>query len=111
MAPDVGRPDRLIVISEAEVATSFVAVLLPPAVVPPLVSFVAPVVTDAVVVAGAVGVPDTEQEIDAPIATVAGVVGVQVPTVTPTGRPEIEHVAFAAVAVAEAEFVQRMVPE
>lgn len=76
-----------------------------------MVSLVAPVVTDAVVVPGAVGVPETEQEIDAPTATVAGGVGVQVPTVTPGGSPEIEHVAFEALAVAVAEFVHRMVPE
>lgn len=97
--------------SDADVVTAFVAVLLPPAVVPPFVSLVAPVVTDAVVVPDAVGVPDTAQEIEAPIAIVAGGVGVQVPTVTPGGRPEMEHVAFVALAAAAAEFVQRTVPE
>lgn len=96
--------------SDATVATAFVAVLLPPAVVPPLVSLVAPVVTDAIVVPDAVGVPDTEHEMNAPAATVAGGVGVHVPTVTPGGRPLMLHVALVALAVAEALLVQRIVP-
>ena len=93
------KPDKLIDISEATVATALVAVLLPPAVVPPLVSLVAPVVTDAVVVPDAVGVPETEHVIDAPAATVAGGVGVHVPTVTPGGRPLMLQVALVALAI------------
>jgi hypothetical protein len=75
-----------------------------------LVSLVAPVITEAVVTAGAVGIPDTGHEMLAPIATLAGAAGVQIPTVTPAGRPETAHVAFAAAAVADALFVHKMVP-
>ena len=83
--------------------------LLPPAVVPPLLSLVAPVVTVTVTAPEVVGVPDTGQD-DAPAATVAGGTGVQAPTVTPAGRPEMLHVAAVAVAVAVPLLVQRMVP-
>lgn len=108
--PDVGRPDRLIDMSDALVATVAVAVLLPPVPVPPFVSFVAPVVAVTVVVPVAVGVPDTGQEMLAPIATVAGGVGVQVPTVTPGGRPVMLQLALIAAPVADALFVHSTVP-
>jgi hypothetical protein len=97
-------------ISEPATATAFVAVLLPPPVVPPLVSFAAPVEAVTVEVLAAVGVPETVQEMLAPTATVAGGVGVQVPTVTPGGRPETEHIAFTALAVAVALLVHLTVP-
>ena len=93
------------------VVTDAVVELLPPVVVPPLVSLVAPVVTVRVVDPGAVGVPETEHEMLDPAVTVAGGVGVQVPTVTPGGKPEIAHVAPVAEAVAVALFVQENVPE
>ena len=98
-------------ISEPDVALDWVAVVLPPDVVPPLVSLVAPVVTVAVVVPLAVGVPLTGQEMLEPAATVAGGAGVQVPTVTPGGRPETEHVADVALAVASELLVHLTVPE
>jgi hypothetical protein len=104
-------PLRLIDISDPVVTTSFVAALLPPDVVPPLVSFVAPVCTDTVDVATVVGVPETGHDMLAPIATVAGATGVQAPTVTPAGNPLIAHVAFEAGAVAAALLVQSIVPE
>ena len=63
--------------SEPAVAICCVAVLLPPAVVPPLTSLVAPVVTDAVVVPDAVGVPLTGQLMLAPGATEALCGGVE----------------------------------
>lgn len=106
----VGRPLRLMLMSEASTATGLVAVLLPPPVVPPLMSLVAPV--DAVTVdePGAVGIPETAHEMLAPATTVVGGVGVQTPTVTPGGRPETEQVAFVALAVAVALLVHLMVP-
>jgi hypothetical protein len=97
--------------SEPATATACVAVLLPPPVVPPLVSFVAPVATVTVLEPVAVGVPDTAQEMLAPAATVAGGVGVHRPTVTPGGRPEIAHDALVALAVAAALLVHFTVPE
>jgi hypothetical protein len=101
----------LIDISDPDVTTAFVTVLLPPAVVPPLVSFVAPVWTDAVVDPEAVGVPLTAHEMLEPAAIVAGGVGVQLPTVTPAGNPLIAHVAFVADAVAVALLVHKTAPE
>jgi hypothetical protein len=106
----VGRPLRLMLISEASTATGLVAVLLPPPVVPPLMSLVAPVEAVTVDEPGAVGIPETAHEMLVPTATVAGGVGVQTPTVTPGGRPETEHVAFVALAVAVALLVHLMVP-
>ena len=106
----VGKPDKSGVMSEPTVAIVCVAELLPPVVVPPLVSLVAPVMTDAVVLAAAVGVPETGQMILAPATTVAGAVGVHVPTVTPAGSPEIAHDALSALAVALALLVHLMVP-
>jgi hypothetical protein len=106
----VGKPARLMPISEPETATAFVAVLLPPPVVPPLLSLVAPVETDTVEDPGPVGVPETGHEILAPAATVAGGVGVQVPTVTPGGRPVMLHVAAVALCVAVALFVHLIAP-
>ena len=82
--------------SEPVGATVLVSVLLPPDVVPPLVSLVAPVVTETVALAVDVGVPETVHEIELPEAMVAGGVGVQVPTVTPAGRPVIAQVAPTA---------------
>jgi hypothetical protein len=75
-----------------------------------LVSLVAPVCTDTVTDPDAVGVPETLHEIDAPAATVAGGVGVHVPTVTPAGSPLIAHVAALADALAPALFVHSTVP-
>lgn len=40
----------------------------------------------------------------------AGGVGVQVPTVTPGGNPEMLHVALVALAVADALLVHLIVP-
>lgn len=97
--------------SEPVVVTGLVAVLLPPVVVPPLESLVAPVDTETVVAPDAVGVPLTGHEMLAPAATVAGGVGVQVPAVTPGGRPEMAQDAAVALAVAVALLVQRIVPE
>jgi hypothetical protein len=97
-------------ISEPDTATAFVAVLLPPAVVPPLLSFDAPVVAVTVDDPGAVGVPLMGHDRLAPTAIVAGGVGVQAPTVTPGGRPVTAHVAFAALAVAVALLVHFTVP-
>jgi hypothetical protein len=106
----VGNPVRLMLMSEPDTATALVAVLLPPPDVPPLVSFVAPVEAVTVDEPSAVGVPETAQEMLAPAATVAGGVGVHVPTVTPGGRPETEQLAFVALAVADALFVHLTVP-
>jgi hypothetical protein len=98
--------------SEAVVTTDMVALLLPPEVGPPLVSFVAPVITEAVAVAGAVGIPETGHEIDAPMANdAAGSVGEHEPTVTPGGRPVMAHETFVAAAVAVELFVHNTVPE
>jgi hypothetical protein len=83
---------------------------LPPVVVPPFVSFVAPVVTETVGSPLVVGVPLTGQVIVPPGATLAGAVGVQVPTVTPGGRPLTLHVAFSAVPVADGLFRQTTEP-
>ena len=106
----VGRPEMSGTMSEPTAAMSLVAELLPPVVVPPLMSLVAPVATVTVVVPVAVGVPETEQEMLAPAATVAGGVGEQTPTVTPGGRPEIEQDAAVALVVAVAELVHFTVP-
>ena len=97
--------------SAPSVATPLVAELLPPAVVPPLLSLVAPVTAVTVLVPVVVGVPVTGHEMLAPIATVAGVAGVQAPTVTPAGKPEIAQVALVAAAVAVALLVHLIVPE
>jgi hypothetical protein len=75
-------------------------------------SLLALVVTDAVVVPCAVGVPETAQEIDAPMASEAtGVGGLQTPSVTPGGKPVTLHVTAVAAAVADALLVQSTVPE
>jgi hypothetical protein len=105
-----GSPERLMLISEPDTATAFVAVLLPPLVTPPFVSLSAPV--DAVTVdePAAVGVPATVHEMLLPAAIVAGGVGVHVPTVTPGGNPETEHVVLVALAVAVALLVHLIVP-
>ena len=97
--------------SEPTVATALTAELLPPAVVPPLISLVAPVVAVTVLVPAATGVPLIGHEMLTPAATVAGVAGVQAPIVTPAGRPEIAQVAFVAAAVADALLVHLSVPE
>lgn len=96
--------------SEPVATIACVAVLLPPDVVPPLTSLTAPVVTVTDVVPVAVGVPLTGHEMLAPGATVAGAVGVQVPTLTPGGRPLTEQVALVALAVAVALLVHFTVP-
>ena len=100
----------MMLMSEAAVAMACVAVLLPPAVVPPLESLVPPVVTVTVVEPLADGVPLTGQEMLVPAATVAGGAGVQVPTVTPGGRPVTAQVAAVALAVAVALLVHLIVP-
>jgi hypothetical protein len=105
-----GKPARLMLMSEPETATALVAVLLPPADVPPLLSLAAPVVAVTVEEPGPVGVPDTGHEMLAPAAIVAGGVGVQAPTVTPGGKPDTPHVAAAALCVAVALFVHLIVP-
>ena len=97
--------------SEPVVVIGLVAVLLPAVVVPPLESLLAPVETVTVVEPGAVGVPETGQEMLAPAATVAGGAGVHVPTVTPGGRPEMAHDADVALAVAALLLVHKIVPE
>ena len=75
-----------------------------------LPSLVAPVVPVAVMVAGAVGVPETVHVIVAPGATVAaGTVGEQV-VVSPAGSPETEQVAFVAVSAGDAALVHANVP-
>lgn len=79
-------------------------------VVPPLTSLVAPVVAVTVLEPGAVGVPETGQEMLAPAATVAGGVGVHAPTVTPGGKPETVQVALRALAEAETLLVHLSVP-
>jgi hypothetical protein len=106
----VGKPLRSILISEPTTATAFVALLLPPLVARPLVSLTAPVVTATVFEPAAVGVPETGHEMLAPAATVAGGAGVQVPTVTPGGKPVTAQVALVALAVAVALFVHKIVP-
>jgi hypothetical protein len=105
-----GRPARLMLMSEPTVAMACVAVLLPPVPVLPFVSLVAPVLTDAVAVPDAVGVPVTGQLMLAPAATVAGGTGVHVPTVTPGGRPVTAQDALVAAAVADALLVHLTVP-
>jgi hypothetical protein len=107
----VDKPVRSGTMSDATVAMTGDALLLPPAVVPPTVSLVAPVETETVVEPGAVGMPDTGQEIEAPAASDAtGSGGVHVPTVTPGGRPVTEHVGLIAAAVDNALFVHNTVP-
>jgi hypothetical protein len=98
-------------ISEPLVAIAAVALLLPVEVVPPLTSFVAPVVAVSVDEPAAVGVPETGHEMLAPAATVAGGSGAHVPTVTPGGRPEMAQEALIALAVAAALLVHLSVPE
>ena len=95
----VGRPLRSMLMSEPDTASACVAVLLPPEPLPPVVSLVAPVEAVRVALPGAVGVPLTGHEMLAPAATVAGRVGVQVPTVTPAGLAHMEDSARAAIAM------------
>jgi hypothetical protein len=103
----VGKPASEIAISELLVVTGLVATSLAG-----LVSLMAEVVTDAVVVPVAVGVPVTGQEMDAPMASEAtGVVGVHGPTVTPGGKPVTAHITFKPAAVAVALLVHLMTPE
>lgn len=106
----VGNPARLILMSEPVVLIGAVAVLLPPDVVPPLVSLVAPVVAVTVDAPDAVGVPLTAQEMELPAASVTGGVGVQLVTETPGGKPVTAQVAFSALAVAPALLVHLTVP-
>ena len=83
--------------------------MLPPVVVPPLMSLVAPVVKVNGDVPGAVGVPVTLQVMAAPMATVplVGTVGVQL-VLKPAGKPAIAQVAptLAAAVAAGAVLVQ-----
>jgi hypothetical protein len=96
--------------SEPLTVTAAVAVLLPPPVAPPLVSFVAPVVTVTVGTPFVVGVPLTGHVIVPPGAMLAGAVGAQTPTVTPGGKPLTLHVALSAVPVALALFRHTIEP-
>ena len=105
-----GSPVRSGTISDAVVVMIPVAELLPPVVVPPTLSFEAPVVAVKVVAPMAVGVPVTGQEMLVLGATVAGGAGVQVPTVTPGGSPLMAHVAAVALTVASAVLVHLRVP-
>ena len=107
----MGNALRLIDISDALVAIAVVVELLPPDVVPPFVSLVAPVVAVTVVEPDAVGVPLTGQLMLDPGATDAGGTGAQVPTVTPGGKPLTAQVALSALAVALELFVHLTVPE
>lgn len=97
--------------SEPDTATDLVVVLLPADPVPPLISLIAPVVAVTVTAPAAVGVPLTAHEMLAPAATLAGGTGLQVPTETPAGSPEITQVALVAEAVAVALLVHLTVPE
>jgi hypothetical protein len=106
----VGKPDISMLISEPLTVTGAAAVLLPPVVVPPFVSFVAPVVTVTVGVPFVVGVPLTGHVIVPPGAMLAGAVGVQVPTVTPGGNPVTLQVALSADPVAVGLFRQTIEP-
>ena len=106
-----GKPATLMLMSELVGASTTDAELLPPDVVPPLLSLGAPVVTVTVLDAVEVGVPVTGQLMLVPTATVAGGNGAQVPTVKPAGNPVTEHVAEVALAVAAAALVHLMVPE
>ena len=67
-------------------------------------------VTVTVLLPNVAGVPLTGHEMLAPAAIVAGGAGVQVPTVTPGGRPETVQLAAVAAAVALALFVHLIVP-
>ena len=87
----VGSADKSTLISDPTVVIVFVVWLLPPVVVPPLVSLVAPVVAVSTIAPAAVGVPLTGQLMLAPAAM--GGLGEQAPTVTPGGRPLTEQVA------------------
>jgi hypothetical protein len=103
--------ERSMLMSELDGVSVAVVWLLPPVVVPPLLSLVAPVVTITGVDVLDVGVPVTAQEMLWPTASEAtGVVGVQAPRDKPAGRAETEHVAFVAAAEAFALFVHLMVP-
>ena len=106
-----GKPVRLMLMSEPATASACVTLLLPPAVVPPFVSFTAPVTVVTLTLPEVVGVPLIAQDMLLPAATVAGGAGVQLVTVTPAGKPEIEHVAEVAAAVAVPLLVHFTVPE
>ena len=102
--------DRSMLMSELDGVSVLVDWLLPPDVMPPLLSLVAPVVTTTGLGAFDVGVPETVHEMEAPMATVAGVAGTQPVTVTPAGNPATEQEALMADAVAVALLVHLMVP-
>ena len=105
----VGKPPRLMLMSDPAGDSVLVEVLLPPFVVPPLASFDAPVTTLTVLGEADVGVPDTGQLMLAPAATAVGGKGVHAPTVKPAGRPDTAHVA--AVALDAPALVHKIVPE
>jgi hypothetical protein len=105
-----GRPAKLMLISELAGAKVAVAELLPPLLVPPLESLVAPVVTTTALDAAVVGVPVTGHEMLEPGATVAGGAGEQAPSTRPAGRPDTAHDALVAEAVAEPLLVHLMAP-
>jgi hypothetical protein len=109
----VGMPAKDGTMSEPVVTMLLVTVLLPPFVVPPLMSLAAPVVKDSGAIPTAVGVPVTVQVIAAPTATVAkvGTAGKQT-VVKPVASPVIAQVApiLAAAVAAGAVLVHVKVP-
>jgi hypothetical protein len=108
-----GIPTKDGTMSEPVVTMELVALLLPPVVMPPLPSLVAPVVSVRGEVPTAVGVPLTVHVMAAPIArgAVVNTVGRHA-TVKPTGSPAIAQVApaLAAAVAAGAVLVQVKVP-
>jgi hypothetical protein len=105
----VGIPAKDGTMSEPVVTIEPVTVLLPPAVMPPLASLVAPVVSVSGEAPTAVGVPVTVQVITAPMATVTvvGTVG-EHNVVKPAGSPAIAQVVpiLAGAVAAGAVLVQ-----
>jgi len=87
------------------------AMLVRAVLLPGVLSFVAPVDPVTVTVPAAVGVPEIGHVIELPAASDAtGVVGLQVPRLTPAGSPETLHVALVAAAPPKA-FLHTTLPE
>jgi hypothetical protein len=108
-----GIPAKEGTMSEPVITIELVAVLLPPAVIPPLTSLAAPVVKASGAVPTAVGVPVTVQVMTAPMATVppVGTVGEHT-LIKPAGNPAIAQVVLtlAGAVAAGAVLVQVNVP-
>lgn len=105
--PVVGRPERLMLISDCATLIVVLAVLF--AV---LTSFVELVVPLTVAVPPVVGVPETEQVMVAPAASEAtGTAGEQPVTVTPAGSPVAAQVTPVAAMNGAAALVHVNVPE